>query len=233
MDHQPPGLGTEEMIERLVALGMGLDQRSSGGPVYLDATRHGLPLRRIVTADGRPNYLACALRELLPLAPAYDEVVLLYDTELDADYQLLQRVLTQLGPQVHRVPIGRVPIDGTIRSARHGGWHAHTAGALLRAVGTDGEADVRRLGVRLYFVAVLGPGQAQSFRTDLLHKNLDRAQRLLRRTTERGPGAPALVDDLSRHRRDHTHVDPYRLTSSLLARGRRTIDRDLLSTVYL
>ncbi|MFD3308469.1 hypothetical protein [Streptomyces sp. NPDC058694] len=231
--HQPPGLGTEEMIERLVALGLGLDQRSSGGPVYLDATRHGLPLRQIVTPDGRPNYLACALRELLPLAPAYDEVVLLYDTELDADYQLLQRALTQLGPLVHRVPIGRVPIDGTISSARHGGWHAHTAGALLRAVGTEADADVRRLGVRLYFVAVLGPGQAQSFRTDLLHRSLDRARQLLRRTTERGPGTSPLVDDLRRHRRDHTHVDPYRLTSSLLARARHTIDRDLLSTVYL
>ncbi|MFG2592610.1 hypothetical protein [Streptomyces sp. NPDC048438] len=231
--HQPPGIGTEEMIERLVALGLGLDQRSSGGPVYLDATRHGLPLRQIVTAEGRPNYLACALRELLPMAPAYDEVVLLYDTELGADYRLLQLVLNRLGPQVHRVPIGRVPIDGTIRSARHGGWQDHTAGALLKAVGTDDDEDVRRLGVRLYFVAVLGPGQAQSFRTDLLRRSLDRARRLLRRTSERGAGAPALVDDLRRHRRDHTHVDPYRLTSSLTARARPTIDRDLLSTVYL
>ncbi|MFD7895543.1 hypothetical protein [Streptomyces sp. NPDC059743] len=249
MEHQPPGIGLEEMIERLAALGMGLDQRSSGGPVFLDATRYGLPLRQIVAADGRPNYLACALRELLPLAPAYDEVVLLYDSELTPDYLLLQRVLSRLGPAVHRVPIGRVPIDGKITSARHGGWHAHTAGALLRAVGTDGDADVRRLGVRLYFVAVLGPGQAQSFRADLLRKSLERAERLLRRVADgpaEGPaggfagspassaaGSPAFLDDLRRHRREHIHVDPYRLTTSLLGRARRTVDRDLLTTVYL
>ncbi|MGP3966758.1 hypothetical protein [Streptomyces sp. 6N223] len=231
----PPGIGIglEEAIERLVAMDMGLDQRASGGPVYLDATRFGLPLRQIVTADGRPNYLALALRELLPLAPAYDEVVLLHDTELSADYQLLERTLTRLGPLVHRVPVGRVPIDGKITSARHGGWHAHTAGALLRTLGSDGDADARHLGLRLYFVAVLGPGQAQSFRADLLHKSLDRARRLLHRATERRPGGQALLDELRRHRRGHTHVDPYRLTSSLLGRARRTIDRDLLSTVYL
>ncbi|MFG3016476.1 hypothetical protein ACGFZB_39735 [Streptomyces cinerochromogenes] len=231
--HQPPGLGTEEMVERLATLGMGLDQRAGGGPVYLDATRYGLPLRQIMTADGQPNYLACALRELLPLAPAYDEVVLLHDPELAADYLLLQRVLGALGPRVHRVPVGRVPIDGRIRSARHGGWHDHTAGALLRTVGTDGDPDVRRLGMRLYFIAGLGPGQAQSFRADLLHKSLDRAERLLRRADGHRLGGPQLHEELRRHRGAHTHVDPYRLTSSLLARSRRTLGHDLLSTVYL
>jgi len=38
--------------------------------------------------DGRPNYLACALRELCRW-PAATTVVLLYDLELDADYLLL------------------------------------------------------------------------------------------------------------------------------------------------
>src|SRR5439155_21972953 len=111
--------------------GMCLDHRDLGGPIYLDLTSFGLPLRQIVTADGRANYLACALRELLPLAPDYDEVVLLYDRELDADYQLLARALAASGPEVRRVPIGRVPIDGRIRSTRHGGWHGHTAADLL------------------------------------------------------------------------------------------------------
>ncbi|MFE2148239.1 hypothetical protein ACFXA3_42150 [Streptomyces sp. NPDC059456] len=239
-EHQPPGLGLEEMLERLAAVGLVLDQRHCGGPVYLDLTRYGMPLRRIVTADGRPNYLACALRELLPLVPWYDEVVLLYDRELDADYQLLNRVLTRLGPTVRRVPIGRVPIDGKITSARHGGWHGHTAGALLRAsaeacadTGEDAEGALR-LGMRLYFIATLGPGQQQSFRHDLLRHCLTVAARLLRRSAAAAAsGAGGLADALERHRRGHTYVDPYRLACSLLGKGRPAPDPGLLSAVFL
>lgn len=238
-EHQPPGLGLEEMIERLAAVGLVLDQRHCGGPVYLDLTRHGMPLRRIVTADGRPNYLACALRELLPLVPWYDEVVLLYDRELDADYRLLHRVLTGLGPPVRRVPIGRVPIDGKITSARHGGWRDHTAGALLRAWAEAGGAadggggdDALRLGMRLYFIATLGPGEQQSFRHDLLRHCLAVAARLLRRSGS-ATGACDLADALERHRRGHAYVDPYRLVSSLLGKGRPAPDPALLSAVFL
>ncbi|MEV6674480.1 hypothetical protein [Streptomyces sp. NPDC051162] len=233
-EHQPPGLALEEMIERLVASGMGLDQRDLGGPVYLDATRYGLPLRQIVSADGRPNYLACALRELMPLAPRYDEVVFLYDNELDPDYQLLERVLGQAGPSVHRVPIGRVPIDGKILSARHGGWHSHTVAALLRSLSADHEPEVCRLGMRLYFIATLGPGQQQSFRHDLLRQCLTRAERLLDRSaTAPAAGHDAMVAALGRHRREHTYIDPYRLTSSLLGKRSPAPDRELLSTVFL
>ncbi|MCC0095971.1 hypothetical protein K7B10_14505 [Streptomyces flavotricini] len=237
-EHQPPGLGLEEMVERLGTVGLVLDQRQCGGPVYLDLTRYGMPLRRIVTADGRPNYLACALRELLPLVPWYDEVVLLYDRELDADYRLLHRVLTSLGPPVRRVPIGRVPIEGKITSARHGGWRDHTAGALLRAsdatdaaAGADGD-DALRLGMRLYFIATLGPGQQQSFRHDLLRHCLTVAARLLRRSRS-AAGAGDLAGALEPHRRGHAYVDPYRLACSLLGKGRPAPDPSLLSAVFL
>ncbi|MGP9022123.1 hypothetical protein ACT1U9_27465 [Streptomyces sp. BR1] len=228
--HQPPGLGLEEMLDHLRARGLCLDHRDLGGPVYLDLTRHGLPLRRIVTADGRPNYLACALRELLPLAPEYDEVVFLYDPDLDPDYQLLARVLAPLGPTVHRVPVGRVPVDGEIRSARKGGWRGQDAAALLDATAGHDEA-ATRLGMRLYFIATLGPGQGQSHRPDLLGQCLKRAERLL-------AGAPPTAEDglperLGVHRRDHVYVDPYRLTTSLLARHRAAPARDLLSAVFL
>ncbi|MFG3497325.1 hypothetical protein [Streptomyces sp. NPDC047928] len=228
--YQPPGLGLDEMIDRLVSSGLGLDQRDVGGPVYLDATRYGLPLRRIVSPSGRPNYLACALRELLPLAPDYDEVVMLYDRELDPDYQLLERVVSAAGPAVRRVPIGRVPIEGRITSARHGGWHGHTVGALLRSAGDGYAPPVLRLGMRLYFIATLGPGQRQSFRHDLLHQCLRRAERLLASADARD-GTPAGV--VARHRKDHLYVDPYRLTSSLLGKRRPAPDPALLSTVYV
>jgi hypothetical protein len=229
--HQPPGLDLDGMIERLGALGMCLDQRGTGGPVYLDATRYGLPLRQIVTAAGRPNYLACALRELLPIAPDHDEVVLLYDTELDPDYQQLERVLAALGPAVRRVPVGRVPIDGRIRSARHGGWQDHHAGALLTEALAAYPPPVVRLGMRLYFIALLGPGQQQSFRADLLRQSMSRAERLL---AAAGTGDPdTLPARLGRHRRDHRYVDPYRLTSSLLGRRGPAPAADLLAAVYL
>ena len=233
--HQPPGLGLEEMIERLRSAGLGIDQRATGGPVYLDATRFGLPLRRIVTHDGRPNYLACALRELLPLAPEFDEVVLLYDRELDPDYQLLERVLAAHGPAVRRVPIGRVPIDGRIASARHGGWGNHTAGALLRAAAAQHSPEALRLGMRLYFIAALGPGDKQSFRHDLLHQTLGRAERLLARASDPATRSapPALAEEVGRHRRDHLYVDPYRLTASLVRRGHPAPDPALLTEVYL
>ncbi|WP_026328661.1 hypothetical protein [Streptomyces sulphureus] len=231
LGHQPPELDLEEMVEELVASGMGLDQRELGGRVYLDATRFGLPLRQIMSAEGRPNYLACALRELLPLAARHDELVLLYDNELAPDYRLLAQVLGRQGAAVHHVPIGRVPIDGRVASARHGGWHEHTADTLVRDLAAEHTPEALRLGMRLYFIAVLGPGQRESFRPDLLRKHVSRAERLVARVPEAAGTRPS-VDTLGRYRRGHTHVDPYRLTCSLLGRAAAP-SLSLLSSVYL
>jgi len=229
--HQPPGISLAEAIECLHDLDLCLDQRSDGGPVYLDATRDGVPLRQIVAADGRPNYLACALRDLLLRAPEHDEVVLLYDREVEQDYLLLQRVLRRLGPRVHRVPLGRVPIGGRVASARHGGWQGHTAAALLAEFGERDPAALR-LGMRLYFIAVLGPSGHHSLRHDLLDRSISRARRLLE------SAEPAAEDDvldrLAAHRgTNHDHVDPYRLTAGLLDRHRGLRPaRELLAAVY-
>ncbi|MFF5638742.1 hypothetical protein [Streptomyces sp. NPDC012825] len=229
--HQPPGLSLDEALEQLRALDVLLDMRGHGGPVYLDHTRHGLPLRQIVGRDGRPNYLACAMRELLPMALEHDEVVLLHDPELGPDYHLLERTLTALGARARRFAIGRVPIDGTVRSARHGGWQGYDAGSLLDAVGADHAPDVVRLGLRLYFIAVLGPGADQSFRHDLLRQCMHRADRLLSGTGRPAEESPPAF--LARHHRGHLFVHPYRLTSALLARHRPPPPAALLSEVYL
>ncbi|MFJ9693244.1 hypothetical protein [Kitasatospora sp. NPDC101183] len=230
--HQPPGLGLDAALDRLAVLGMCLDQRGLGGPAYLDLTRFGLPLRRLVSADGRPNYLACALRELVPLAPEFDEVVLLYDDELDADYQLLERVLTALGPRVRRISVGRVPIEGRVHSSRHGAWRGLHAGTLLDTASAGHSEEAVRLGTRLYFVAVLGPGRQQSYREDLLLQCVRRAARLL---DEAGPEADgeALRRELARHRKDHAYVNPYRLTTHLLGRRHAAPAADLLKAVFL
>ncbi|MEZ0072041.1 hypothetical protein [Planotetraspora sp. GP83] len=229
--HQPPGLSLEEALDQLKQAGVVLDQRADGGPVYLDATRYGLPLRQIVAADGRPNYLACALRELLPLAPAYDEVVLLHDSGLERDYQLLARLLARSGPAVRRVSLSRVPVDGRITSARYGGWQDHSFGALLRAMDGRCEPESFRLGMRLYFVASLGPGQQESFRLERLAHWTARAQRLLDRS--RTVAARTDTALLERHRSDHFYIDPYRLVSSLLGRHRPAPEPGLLSEVLL
>jgi hypothetical protein len=231
--HQPPSLPLEELVRRLSSAGLAVDHRQHGGPAFLDGTRFGLPLRKIVTEDGHANYLACALRELLPLCEEHDAVVLAHDPELHGDYQLLQRVLATTGTAVHRLCMGRVPIEGKILSARHGGWHDHTVDAVLRSVAADHAPEAVRLGFRLYFIGSLGPGDGQSFRHDLLRKCLTRAERLLART---GVGAGDSGDPreaLVRHWRKHTYVDPFGLTVPLLKRGCHTVGPRLLSTVFL
>ncbi|WP_241746235.1 hypothetical protein [Streptomyces lydicus] len=229
--HQPPALGLEEAIGRLASRGLCLDLRAHGSPVFLDATRYGLPLRQIVDPHGRPNYLACVLRELLPLAPGFDETVLLCDRELEADYLLLQRVLSTCGATVRRVTLGRVPLDGHIRSARHGGWQGCTTGALLEQAGAEYDDPVLRLGMRLYFIAVLGAGQQQSFRHEVLRQSLARAARLL--SAGNAPDPAPIPEVLARHRGDHLHVNPYRLTAGLLTRHRPPPAQELLKAVYL
>ncbi|MGW4113765.1 hypothetical protein ACWEFJ_23095 [Actinosynnema sp. NPDC004786] len=236
--HQPPGIGLDEAIERLHDLGLCLDLRADGGPVYVDATRAGVPLRQIVGADGRPNHLACALRDLLPLAASHDEVVLLHDRGLEPDYLLLHRVLGRLGPRVRRISLGRVPIDGRVESARHGGWRGHSAAALLAAVEGRHDEDAVRLGMRLYFIGVLGPGDHDSFRADLLDRCLVRARRVLDAAVP--TGWPAVLDGLAAQRGAKgapggdvpAHVDAYRLTTGLLARRRRAPSRELLAEVF-
>jgi hypothetical protein len=221
---QPPPMGQEEMIGELTARDLCLDHRATGGPVYVDATRFGLPLRQILTRQGQPNYVTSALRELVPLAEQYDEIVLVHDRELTADYGLLQRVLGALGGNAVRVTVDRVPIDGVVRSSRYGGWQGHTVPALLDACG-DAEPDVLRLGMRLYFIAVLGKGQSESHRTDLLLHSLSRARRVL-------SASPGSTPDLTRFCGDAVHVDPYRLTSALLKRHGERPGRDIVEQVY-
>jgi hypothetical protein len=228
---QPPGLTVEETIEQLSVRALCLDCRGDGGPVYLDLTRHGMPLRQIVDRAGQPNFLTAALRELVPLVHRYDEIVLVHDRELTQDYLLLQRLLGLLGGTVVRDCVDRVPIDGVVRSSRFGGQQGHTVPALLDMC-AEVEPDVLRLGLRLYFIAVLGRGRDQSFRADLLRQNMDRARRLLRRGEPARPESE-VVGFLERHRSTgNRHVDPYRLTSALLNRRSRAQVPDLAERVY-
>ncbi|GAA4413513.1 hypothetical protein GCM10023148_08060 [Actinokineospora soli] len=227
-DFRPPPMGHEETIERLCARGICLDGRRQGGAVYLDLTRFGQPLRRIATADDQANYLLLALRELVGKVEAYDEIVLIHDRELTEDFELLRRAVDALGGSAVRVAVDRVPIDGVVKSSRHGGWEGATLPAILADCPADDPAALR-LGLRVYFLAQLGKDRTQSFRADLLRGALKRARKLL------GAAQPSLVDVagfVAGHRGENRHVDPYRLTSGLLAKHRNPPVRAVAEAVY-
>jgi hypothetical protein len=229
--NEPPGLSAGEVVDLLGTRSLCLDHRRYGGPLFLDATSQGLPLRHAGRADGQCNYLISALRQLLPLIDSYDHVLLVCDKELEADYLLLSRILTAFGARVTRLSLGRVPIGDSIQSSRWGGWQDYTIDALCRLALGQFDVETLRLGLRLYFIAVLGRASRQPLRLDVLHKQLQRARRIL------ASDAPCGADDayttfLDRRRVDGGHVDPYRLTVSLLDRHRAVPVRELLDKVY-
>ena len=233
-----PRLDLATLIERLHEAAMCLDLRRMGGAVYADASRYGMPLRQILDGTGRPNYLACALRELLALCDGRDQIVLMHDPELTADYVLLARVIQEVsGVEVHRLGVGRVPIEGRIRSARSGDWRDFDAANLLRRLADQHGRDAVRLGCRLYFLATLGAGSKQSFEWDALFHCVRRAERVLARAPEDHSGLDRMGfrAELARHRDlsgSAGWVDPYRLTTRLLARHQPPLAASLLRAVF-
>ncbi|MER8012043.1 hypothetical protein [Streptomyces sp. NPDC094149] len=217
-EDRPLAASAKAMTAALAERGLLIDHRRFGGPVHLDGTRWGMPLRQLIGSDGLPNYLLPILRQLIPMTRPGRTFLLLYDEGLTADYLLLERVLTEFGASVARLPLSRVPIDGTARSSRYGGWSGTTLADLSSASGTAGP-DAYRLGMRLYFIAVLQRTSAESFRMPLLRRCVGRAARLLgREPVDESPDASAerLATALSRCRIRPGYVDPYRLTTSLL-----------------
>ncbi|WP_162603300.1 hypothetical protein [Rhodococcus oxybenzonivorans] len=205
-----------------------LDHRSIGGPVYLDGTRWGVPLRIVVGTDGHPNYVITALRDIIPIVRKYDHVVLVHDDEITPDFVLLQKVITHFGVTVSRLPLGRVPVGGQVQSSRRGGWTGSTLGELSAEVLGSVPLDEYRLGMRLYFTAVLGRGVGASLDRAVLYRTMSRARRLLRSSNADAIDAACYV---AGHTSVYGWVDPYRLTSSLL--GRNAPSTRLLDAVYL
>jgi hypothetical protein len=212
-DERPLGWSAERALTALAERDLLIDHRRFGGPLYLDGARWGMPIRQIVGADSHPNYLVPILRELLPLIRPDRLFLLLYDEGLTGDYVLLDRVLSTFGARVTRLPLSRVPIDGAVRSSRHGGWTGATLADISATCGSA-EAEAYRLGMRLYFVGMLDRASARSFRMDLLRRCVGRAARLLADDAPDDPGFDKRLHGLCRD----GYVDPYRLTVSLLGR---------------
>lgn len=206
-----------ELIELLVGNQLCIDGRPLGAPVYLDATPAGLPLRMMVGADGQANYLMSTLCELVPQLAAHDQVLLVHDVELRADYRTIGYLLAALGARVWRLEFPRVPLDGIARSTRFGGWQGYTLGALAPPLVAEFGAPAFALGLRLYLVAGLGRTARESFSVRQLRRWVLRAGRLLAEhgnrpaDASRDPSLAALAGRLP-------YVDPYRLVTSLLSR---------------
>jgi hypothetical protein len=211
----------DEVLDLLADRDLCIDARELGAPVYLDATAAGLPLRTVSDPDGQPNYLLYLLRQLVPLLDGYDVVVLAHDVELRTDYRTVAHVLTALGAEVVRYEVPRVPLEGSVRSARHGGWQGYTLGAFSGALVEEFGTDVFRLGLRLYLVAGLGRTSPQSFSADHLRRWMHRARRLLDR---HGGGVPAAAEltaaggYLAARAGRRRYADPYQVTGALVSR---------------
>jgi hypothetical protein len=227
-----PGLSTEEALGLLAERGLLVDHRGFGGPAYVDGARWGQPLRQVIGEDGHANYVLVVLRELLPLIGRQDRLLLAFDEDLAEDYVLIDRVLSELGAGVSRLALGRVPIDGAIRPSRRGGWEGRTLADLARLCLEHFDLPAYRLGMRIYFIAILKRSSPQSFRPELLRRSLLRAQRIID-----APGASDGHDDylafLREKLADGGYVDPHRLTTALLDRHRRPPTERLVREVLL
>lgn len=219
-----PGLLRSEPLECSLAQalsilqehGCSLDLRELNGPVFLDFTAEGVPLRQVVDEHGIENYVVCALRELLPAAHHHVKVLLVCDEELAADYALLERVLARVGVESTRLSLGRVPLDGVVKTSRAGGWEDYTFDRLVESYLPRFGAEIFRIGLRLYFIAALGRNASRSFDFSELERTLQKTERLVARFPPRDA-----EDEARTLLRNHTtrfgFVDPYRLASLLFA----------------
>ncbi|MGD3112662.1 hypothetical protein [Streptomyces sp. YGL11-2] len=219
---------TDEVIDLLVRHDACLDGRPLAAPVYLDATRKGLPLRLVVSEEGQANYLIQLLRELIPVLPRYDLVVLAHDVELRSDYRTVAHVLQTLGAKVARFEVPRVPLDGVRRSARAGGWEGYTLDAFQGPLIERHGLAAFRLGLRLYLVAGLGRTAQQSFTMQHLGRWVRRAERLL---SERTGGGVDVGPYLPRLTGGQGYADPYRVATALMSRDEDVPVADLLRLV--
>lgn len=229
----PLEMTVEAVLERLRQADALLDLRKIGGPVYLDLTEQGRPLRQIIDRDGVYNYLVCTLRELLPIAREHETIVLVCDEDIRADYEAIQQVLQRMNIRTTLIGLGRVPIDGKTLSSRHGGWENYLFSKLTENfLPRFGEA-VFRLGMRIYFIMHLGRAGKETFSYERVELCLKKAERFLSRTPRvEGEFAEELTAMLQRLS-PHGYVDPYRLITHLMQMPGTPLAGELVSRVFV
>ncbi|MEZ4287592.1 MAG: hypothetical protein R3A47_05505 [Polyangiales bacterium] len=217
------------VVQKLKNANACLDMRADGGPLYLDFTDEGIPLRQLISTDGESNYVMCALRAILSEygseshADRVDLVVLGYDREASADYLCIERLLGRLGIATKRLEMHRVPIEGKTLSARFGFREHYSVDALFDRMNAFADDESIRLGLRLYFVAHLGRVSSENFEETKLVSFIQRAQRILNDDVSNSTSESVAesVETLKSLSKKTGYVDPYRATSSLFDRGQR------------
>lgn len=205
---RPFTVSVDELLAELVSRGLCLDHRRYGGPVYLDGTRWGMPLRTVVSSDGHVNYLLMLLRDLVPVVASYQQTILVHDEDIVHDYALLDRILCEFGARTSRLALGRVPLGGVVRSSRYGGWSGRALSDLADACLREFDLPTYQLGMRIYFITMLKRTAKESFRPELLRRAMIRARRLL--TTGNPSG-----ELMGKCRNRAGWIDPYRLMQSV------------------
>ncbi|MEU0544242.1 hypothetical protein ABZ319_30670 [Nocardia sp. NPDC005978] len=223
---RPHPCTAQDVVDRLRADKLCLDQRAVGGPVYLDGTRWGVPLRPVIGADGHANYLLTALRDILPVVADHDHVLLVHDEEIAQDFVLVEKILAHYGVRTSRLALGRVPLGGVVQSSRAGGWDGASLGEISRTALAQFTIEEYRLGMRVYYGAMLGRAAGESFDQRLLYRAMVRARKLLS-APERPGDAGAFV---RRHLTRSAWVDPYRLSAAVIS---RPVPRDVLTELFL
>lgn len=160
---------------------------------------------------------------LLDLAPALcraKPVVVVHDVRQAGDFVVLRQVAAR-----HGAVLRLLPLRGLDEDPRAG-----SLADLDRVVeeSRDRYGDpVSWLGLRLYFVAVLGRTERRYFQPDLLSRWMRRADRLSSQAEDTGDGPRPSPADLARH----GYVSPYDLTADLLS-GRPMPRKTVLDSVY-
>ncbi|MEU1917719.1 hypothetical protein [Streptomyces massasporeus] len=122
-EDRPLAAAAGTTLEALADRGLFLDHRRFGGPVHLDGTRWGLPLRQLVGSDGHANYLLPVLRELIPAIGPGRVFLLVFDDGGPWTRDRIDGVLARRGtrPRALARPGRRTPRRGLAAGSRSGG----------------------------------------------------------------------------------------------------------------
>lgn len=234
-------LTEEELYLLLNKKGLLLDARRAGGGVYLDVSQEGLFLKRL-SANNQYTYnqYASLLRSLLPKINSGDQIVFIYDDEVDNDFTILQKVVEAFGARVETVVTSRIEMGGKKVSSRNGGWEAYTLQKALDRYTQEYSHNECRLGFRLYylnhFTRVLRSFKNNLFAWESFDEYMKKAKTLLSETqsADRTPNKE-LKELIQKERMFSGKVPhPYQITEYVLSKKiNPSLRNGIISEFYL
>ncbi|NUR90928.1 MAG: hypothetical protein HOY71_43215, partial [Nonomuraea sp.] len=150
------------------------------------------------------------LRAVLPHVDGCADVVVLHPARATGTFVRARDVLSAAGVRMHRIALAELE-----------------PAALATDLVGDADPDVLRLGLRHYFVGVLGKTGRRTLEPKLLWQSMHRAEQFLARQDA--------ADEVSLQEfvTPHSVVDVYRLTTTLLGRRSPFSADALMRSLYL